>query len=184
MECLTSSIVTCNVAEIFSMFFGKSAIAWVAEPNWWAKFSNSVVADPESPELNSFISNFMLCFSSSTTLCIMSLAGEDTVFAIWSICSTTVLVVASTLSINGRIFCCICRERVSSNPWLSSIARSVENDFRAFVCWAFSERISRTALATGMITPDSFVYDSFPLSSLKESFMVLVCTWKSDFSAL
>ena len=25
-------------------------------------------------------------------------------------------VVASTLSINGRIFCCICRERVSSNP--------------------------------------------------------------------
>ena len=33
MECLTSSIVTCNVAEIFSMFFGKSAIAWVAEPN-------------------------------------------------------------------------------------------------------------------------------------------------------
>ena len=134
------------MADIFSIFLGKSAIACVAVPSCIARFSSSDVADPESPVLNSFKSDCMLCFNSSTTFCIISVAGDETVSAILSICSTTALVVASTLSISGTIFCCICRESVSSKPWFSSIAKSVENDMRAFDCLVFSVRISRIAL--------------------------------------
>ena len=153
----TSSIVTCRVEEIWAILFGKSAIDCAAVPSWWASVSNSLVAEPDRPELNSFIISDMLFFNSSTTVWIMSVAGDDTCEAIWSICSTMAFVVASTFSIRGRIFCCIWRESTSSKPLFNSIARSVENDFNAFDCSWFSFKISLMALAIVVASPDSLL---------------------------
>ena len=74
----TSSIVTCRVADMLPILVGKSAIACAAVPNCNAKFSNSFVAESDIFDLNSLIMDVILYFNSSTTFCIISVAGEAT----------------------------------------------------------------------------------------------------------